>query len=67
MDINLYPTPRPIPYLFRSKLDSYIAKNAVAQSILLVDFDRGVSLIVLGVKRCNAQLLKSNVLASFMF
>ncbi|BAZ51654.1 hypothetical protein NIES4103_43120 [Nostoc sp. NIES-4103] len=65
MVINVDPTSRPMTYLFRSKLDRYIAKNAVGQSILLVDFDHGVSLIVLGVKTWDTQQLMSKRLGKF--
>ncbi|AFZ22546.1 hypothetical protein Cylst_0169 [Cylindrospermum stagnale PCC 7417] len=39
---------KPMPYLFRSKLDCYADQNAVTQSILLVDFDHGASVKSVG-------------------
>lgn len=55
MGISPYPTPRPMLYLFRSKLNCYTAQNAVNGSILLVDFDHGVHLAVSEMN--NAQYL----------
>jgi hypothetical protein len=42
--LTIKPTPRPMLYLFRSKLNCYTAQNAITASILLVDFDHGVYL-----------------------
>jgi len=39
MAISQYIPFRPMPYLFRSKIDTYTTNNAVIQSTLLVDFD----------------------------
>lgn len=43
--------PKPMLYLFRSKIYCYTVMNAVTSSILLVDFDRRVALAVLEVNK----------------
>ncbi|WP_267145330.1 hypothetical protein [Nostoc commune] len=40
--------------------------NAVTESILLVDFDRRVALVVLEVNKVSTQDLNSNVVDVFM-
>jgi len=54
-----------MPYLFRSKLDRWIANNPVTVPILLVDFDYRVFLIVLGVKMFNNQQMNSYIVPNF--
>jgi hypothetical protein len=39
---------KPIPYLFRGKLNCYTDQKAVTQSILLVDFDHGAAVENIG-------------------
>jgi len=56
---------RPMPYLFRSKIDRWIVKHPVIESILLVDFDYRVFLIVLGVKMFNNQQINSYIATNF--
>lgn len=65
MVITSSPIFRPMPYLFRSKIDRWIVNHPVTASILLVDFDYRVFVIVLGVKMFNNQQIKSYIATNF--
>lgn len=65
MIIPQAPIFRPMSYLFRSKIDRWIVKHPVTTSILLVDFDYRVFLIVLRVKMFNNQQINPDIATNF--